>query len=294
MNKVIQALAAVISLFMVACTMDSSSGASYGETNYTRVLSKGDNASIQCNVYVDDNRVVTLLDVDMAMYNSTETVKFEVRAGSPSVYQIDVEATGVLLSDVEDFCAAITEQFSDQNARAECSESEAHGVQQFYSVTSETEINYVVSNAIESGRERCDKWYDNFKKSFREIPGEWGGDAKSTSKGEKASSCDVSLEGNLLTMSVTYPDKSAVMKLSVEGNVYAAVESYTGLDDATLSDICRSYQSETVIRDVACQGSSFSYWYIDSEGSLEDEAVYQKKEVCPALLSGEMTLEDMW
>ena len=83
------------------------------------------------------------------------------------------------------------------------------------------------------------------------------------------------------------------MAISSDG-VYSVVESYTGLDNATLSNICRSYQNDPEIRNVVCQDSYFAYSLVEYEGSLEDEAVNQKKEVCPALLSGELTLEDLW
>ena len=294
MNKVIQAFVVIMSLFMVSCTVEDSSSFSYSETNYTRTLSKGDNASMQCNVYVDDGRVAVVLELDYPMYNSSETIKIETRAGTPSVYTVDVEATGVLLDDIESFCTSIANSLAKYDGKTECSETEVHGVEMFANVTTAAAIDYVVSTSIEDGREKCDSWYDSYKKVFQKIPGEWGGDIEKDYTGEKASSCDVSLETNLLTVSITYPDKTALMQMAVSDGIFSVLESYTGLDNATLSNICRSYQNDPEIRNVVCQDSYFAYSLVEYEGSLEDEAVNQKKEVCPALLSGELTLEDLW
>ena len=294
MYKEIQVFALAIPLIMAACTADLSSSSSYGDAEYTRVLSKGDNASMQCNVYVDDDRVAIVFNLDYAMYNSMETIKIETRAGKPSVYTIDIETTGIFANDIDEACAVITEDLASDGGKTECSETEIHGKQFLGNAVSETSINYVVSTAYEYGKNRCDSWYDKYKDLFKSIPGEWGGDVEQKKSGEKASSCDVYLDRNLLTVSITYPDKSASMQMAVSGNVYSVVESYMGLDDETLSNICRSYRNNPEIENVVCQDAYFSYSFVDDESSLEDEAVYQKTAVCPALLSGEMALEDMW
>lgn len=295
MNKLIPVLASA--LVLAACSSDDSTGASgpRGEQKYSRTLTKGDAATMDCKVYESDNSVTITMNMDLILYNSTLTSVIETVVGAEaSSYTADVEMTGILQAQVADGCQETKDGLAAQGGKVTCTESTVHAVIDLPGMTDAARAQSVLNAAIQKGIEQCDEFYQSNKKAFVEFPGEWGGDIEGTSLAEKATSCDVTLEGGLLTMDIVYPTKSARMQAMVDGNLFAITESYTGIDVMTLNQICTNYRNDPENLNVVCSGASFKYWAEMDGETLEDVAVNQRKIVCPALLSGEMSLEMMW
>ncbi len=295
MNKIIPVLASA--LMFAACSSDDSTGASgpRGEQKYSRTLTKGDAATMECKVYESDNSVTITMNMDLILYNSTLTSVIETVVGpQASSYTADVEMTGVLQAQVADGCQETKDGLAAQGGKVTCTESTVHAVIDLPGMTDAARAQSVLNAAIQKGIEQCDEFYQSNKKAFVEFPGEWGGDIEGTSLAEKATSCDVTLEDGLLTMDIVYPTKSARMQAMVDGNLFAITESYTGIDAMTQNQICTNYRNDPENLNVVCSGASFKYWAETDGETLEDVAVNQRKIVCPALLSGEMSLEMMW
>ena len=96
------------------------------------------------------------------------------------------------------------------------------------------------------------------------------------------------------------PNAIPSVTLAAGYGVCLAVREYTGLDDATTVEICNAHQTDKDIYSytVACNGPWYAYSHSTTvEGvtlTLEDVAVAMKKELCPGLLEGSYTFEDIW
>lgn len=295
MNKLIPMLASA--LVLAACSSDDSTGPSgpSGELKYSRTLTKGDAAAMECKVYASDNSVTISMNMDLVTYNSTMTTVMETTLGSQaSSYVADIEMTGILQAQVEDGCEETRNGLAAQGGKVTCTESSVHAVLDLPGVTDAARMQTVINGQVQEGVERCDDFYKSTKNVFIEFPGEWGGDVEGVYSGEKASSCDVNLENGILTVEVVYPDKSARMQAVAEGDLFTVTETYTGIDGSTQYEICANYSNDPDYMNVTCSLGSFTYTTTSDGSTLEDMAVFQRKTVCPAFLSGEMTLEDMW
>ncbi|MBR4558448.1 MAG: hypothetical protein IKO21_02595 [Fibrobacter sp.] len=295
MNKIIPVLASA--LMFAACSSDDSTGASgpRGEQKYSRTLTKGDAATMDCKVYESDNSVTITMNMDLILYNSTLTSVIETVVGAEaSSYTADVEMTGILQAQVADGCQETKDGLAAQGGKVTCTESTVHAVIDLPGMTDAARAQSVLNAAIQKGIEQCDEFYQSNKKAFVEFPGEWGGDIEGVYSGEKASSCNVNLENGILTVEVVFPDKSARMQAVAEGDLFSVTETYTGIDGSTQYEICANYSNDPDYINVTCSLGSFKYTTASDGSTLEDMAVYQRKTICPAFLSGEMTLEDMW
>lgn len=286
-----------VSLMIVACSTDSSSGPSEpsGEKKYGRVLTKGDNASMECGVYASDNTVTIAMNVDLYIYSSSRTMNMVTTIGSESSsYVVDAEMTGVLQAQVTEDCQEATDVFEAKGGKVTCTETIVHAAMDLPGITDPVTVQKLIDQTVQEGIERCNVFYKSTKDAFVEISGEWGGDIDGVFSAEKATSCNVSLENGVLTVNVIYPEKSALAQITQSGNQFTISETYTGLDMATQSQICTNYKSDPENFNVVCSDGSYTYSIVEDESSIEDLAVYQRKVVCPALLSGEMAFEDMW
>ena len=79
---------------------------------------------------------------------------------------------------------------------------------------------------------------------------------------------------------------------------FRVAESYAGVPADTLAMICSAYRQESDLSGVYCEGSTISYLAPEEQDgevmTLEDMAVVYKKEVCPGLLDGSLSMEDLW
>ena len=149
---------------------------------------------------------------------------------------------------------------------------------------------------VEEEKKRCDNYYLSTISNFKSIPGEWGGDALDVlESGGTAATCDAKLENDVAFMELVYVGGSASVRVTQSGDKFYWVESYTGMDSETFDVACSTYKDKPGTSDVLCSGSTISYLQSVEDGeSLEDIAVMLKKSICPGLLDGSLTFEDVW
>lgn len=78
------------------------------------------------------------------------------------------------------------------------------------------------------------------------------------------------------------------------GDYITITESYTGVDTATLQTVCDTYKSDAEQMDVVCDGAAITSTQLTEGAPLESIVSFYRDGVCPAFLSGNLTLEEMW
>jgi hypothetical protein len=233
------------------------------------------------------------------MYDANLNVIYDVEAGDPSYYYVDVMMTGVFQGESQDACESIQE--SIEGIETSCSNSRVRGKAELGSVN-EFSKSLMLGNMVPSFKSQCDEFYDTYKDMMSEIPGKWSyGDAEPS---VPAQICDVNLTADALYMNVDYPTRSMAMEVthySINGTPvgsFRIAEAYAGVPADTLAMICSAYRQESDISGVYCEGSTISYLVPEMQDgktlTLEDMAVVYKKEVCPGLLDGSLSMEDLW
>ena len=280
----------------VACDTESSVAPVQvtGTKQYERHLSKGENVSMDCYVYSTESSVTVSMRVDLPMYSdSWMTMVMLTELGDDSKYTAEIVATGVLTTEIDESCATVTEGLERQGGKVTCSDTKIHGEVKLPSYSSATAVSGLIRTTLKEGEEKCDHFYDTYKENFKDIPGAWGGDAPAQ-VGEMALYCDVTQEGDVLKIGVGYEKKQVNTQVTVSGDMLQWTEQYIGMDDV-FDQICASYRSDPENVNVTCLNGVVSYSAMNEDGyTLEDVAVGMKKGVCPALLDGSMTLEDLW
>ena len=286
-------------LFLVSCTTESTTEASskpVGTKRYELRLNKGDNASMECYVYSTDNRVTVTIDLDLSMYNSTMLMQLETTFEDPLTYTADISYTGILVSEVDSACESMTRNFKTDGGTVDCGASKVHGYVNLGDIPNPAKIPEYVESVVEEEKKRCDNYYLSTISNFKSIPGEWGGDALDVlESGGTAATCDAKLENDVAFMELVYVDGSASVRVTQSGDKFYWVESYTGMDSETFDVACSTYKDKPGTSDVLCSGSTISYLQsVEDDESLEDIAVMLKKSICPGLLDGSLTFEDVW
>lgn len=286
-----------------ACTTEESSwlerSDSYGNRLYERHLKKGSNASFDCYVYSQGDHVTLEMIYDLPMYDANLNTIYDIEAGDPSYYYVDVMMTGVFQSEATEACESIKE--SIEGMEMSCSKSRVRGRAELASVN-EFSKSLILGNMVPQFKSQCDDFYDTYKGLMSEVPGKW--DYGRSEDSQPALSCDVNMSNDSLFVNAQFPDRSFSMVLSeylYEGEplgYFMAVENYTGVSADTLAKVCTAYRSESELVSVNCTGSSIAYLVSNTQEdqvlTLEDMAVYMKKQVCDGFLDGSYTLEDMW
>lgn len=290
----------ILPIVFAACTSDESSVSydrpeSYGTSLYNRQLKKG-TASFDCNVYSENDHAVLEMNFDVPDYQSHMTAVYDVYAGSSADYYIDITMTGVFQEEAADACEGLKNSL--EGIKTSCSKSRVTGKLDLSSVN-EISKSLMLSRAVPNLKSQCDEFYDTYKEMMADFSGKW--DYGHSEQGQPALSCDVNVANDTVYMNVAYSDKSLAMKTTLVDSVtFRTTEEYTGLDDATTVEICNSHQTDKDIYSytVACNGPWYAYSHSTTvEGvtlTLEDVAVAMKKELCPGLLEGSYTLEDIW
>lgn len=285
-------------LVLVGCTSDSSSGAdSYGSEVYHRHLEKGTDGIYECSVYEDGGKVTVKMYEDIALYDTKLSMLIETKFGDPSSYRVSAQLKGMYKA--EDMCEEIHSVFDDLNGTTTCTDGSVEGIADNLNAVPPENIPAAVAYTVDEGKESCDEQYAQATEHFGGLPGEWVTDEYdertiSSEPKEKALSCDVTMESGAIVMSVGYEKKNARFSLADNGSSFNAVEEYHGLDEATLASICSIYRASGEYTDVVCLDNTITYTESYSGMTLEDMAVALKSGVCPALLSGEMGMEELW
>lgn len=287
-----------------ACTSDDSSSwldrpESFGEVVYNRHLARGTSAAFDCKVYSRDNHLTMEMEFDVKMYESTMNTVFDFEVGDPSVFYVDVLLSGMFEASSDDVCSDVKDM--DENMQTSCSDSHVKGKVEMVSVP-DARASSVLSAMKSNFEDQCDGFYDHYKDAMSDMPGKWI--YHENANADPALFCDVNLTADTLYMNVGYSTRSMAMEIthySINGvpiGSFRVAETYAGVPADTLAMICGAYRQESDLSGVYCEGSTISYLTPEEqEGevlTLEDMAVYYKKEICTGLLDGSLSMEDMW
>lgn len=280
-----------ISAFLVACDSSSTAPDSFtkGDLIYERHFDNNV-GNVKCNVYATDNSVSIDLKVGMFIDDSHLNQQIEWSFGKTANYRGKTEMSGTFALMKEDLCESMKELANKMdNGSYTCTENGAT-ISASISDYNESQKNLLVASSKSSMKIQCDSWYDDFSERFDEM-------AKNSNYGQKAESCEAVLNGNTLTTTIKYPDKSAIMTMTKVNGGYTASEEYTGIDAATLASVCEAYNKESEIKNVVCTGSTITYQTNIPEMELPNIEAFlenDQKYKCPGFLNGTMTLEDIW
>ena len=252
-----------------ACTTDESSSAwerpdSFGDVLYERHLGKGTSAAFECKVYSQNNHVSLEMIFDVPAYQSTMNAVYYFEVGDPANMYVDILLSGMFQDESDDACAGL--KANNEGMKVSCSRSHVTGKSELESVSE-------ASSSLVLGA-------------------------------EPALLCDVNLTDDALHMNVDSSTRSMAMEVthySINGEpmgAFRVAESYAGVPADTLAMICSAYRQESDLSGVYCEGSTISYLAPEEQDgevmTLEDMAVVYKKEVCPGLLDGSLSMEDLW
>jgi hypothetical protein len=296
----------MFALFMFgACSTEESDGwlerpDNFGESLYERHLKKGTSAAFECTVYSRDNHVTLEMNLDLVAYQSELSAVYDVEVGEPTYYYVDLVFTGMFQDEAPDFCEGIKK--SVDGMKTSCSKSSVKGKAELVDVSAAAS-SLMLGNMVTALKSQCDDFYDAYKEQMAEFPGRWSyGDGSEVT--EPALLCDVNVSADTLYMNVDYSTRSMSMVVThynyngAPTGSFMVLESYAGVSPDTLANVCNAYRQESDISGVYCEGSTISYLAPEAqEGqilTLEDMAVVYKKEVCPGLLDGSLSMEDLW
>ena len=301
MNIIYKLTFSLLILVLAACTSSDESvheAVVTGNEVYKRHLAKGDNAVMDCYVYAAENSVAVDMSLDYIVYDhSTMTMTMVTEVGDPSWYTADINLSGILLSEYEETCVSVKDDFEGTSAEVRCSNSNIHSQIELPSITNPVKLQLMIEDAIEESKGMCDDLFNQYRSNFSKLDGAWDfGEPV-----EVAQSCEVNMANDTVYMNVAYLDKAVTMKTTmVDAFTFSTTEEYAGLDDATLGEICMAHQNDDDIYSttVGCNGPWFIYSHpaiVDGKAvTLEDLAVMLKKDVCPGYLDGTYALDDMW
>ena len=278
-----------VAVFLSACDTESSSSTDpfatspKGDLRYERHFEK-DKFSLKCNVYAT-NRDITL-DMTLSVLNDQSAAHYRINADfGTAVYSGGVESSGLFNTFAGTICNNVKADCESMNdANISCSDNKVVFSANIPKVDP-TYSEMYVARTLPHINEVCDEMYEKYLNNPI-ISGI--GDAT-----KKAQTCDVQVTGSTLTMVVTYPDRSLYSTTSLVNGVYSVREEYSGVDAATLAQVCAAYQKDKDLTNVTCSGNVITYnpllvpdfnTFVEVERDME----------CPAFLDGSYTFEDMW
>ena len=287
--KYLFTLPLAVAAFLVACDSGSTAPDSFSkgdliyERHFDSNLGNG-----KCYVYATDNSVSVDFTVNVINDNTYLKQQLEWSFGNKANYRGKSEVSGLFVIMKDELCESMKELANEMdNGRYTCTENGAT-ISASPSDYDESQKKLRMATSKSMMKSQCDSWHDDFSKKFGDM-------AQNGNLGEKAESCEPVLNGNTITTTIKYPDKSAIMKMTKENGGYTMTEEYTGIDAATLAKVCEAYNKESEIKNVVCTGSTITYQSNTSKvPEIADYLEYDQKYQCPRLLNGMMTLEDIW
>lgn len=262
-----------------------------GDLIYERHIDPNGVGSMTCNVYSTGNVVMAELNVNMITDNSNMGFKLEGNFGkNPATYRGEYTMDGAFLMYSEQTCESTKAEVAEMdNGKTSCSDNSVSFSALFGDVK-EAGKSFAIARMTNAMETYCDNIYDEAIQKFNKAANQVNpkGDVA-----EKALSCDVQVNGNVVQQSIIYPNKTAVSTGTYLGNYkYSVREEYTGIDDVTLAKVCEAYKKDEDKSNVVCSGSVLAYEEMNPD--IETLVEGTEKYICPALLSGGMTFEDLW
>lgn len=283
-----------VAVILVGCESNSSSADSYtkGDLVYERNIEPNLVGSMSCKVYATDD-VVTVDEItNLFTDDSNMGFKLETNFGkNPATYRGEYIMDGAFLVYSDQECEAAKEQVANRkDGKTSCSDKKVTFSAILPEVNEKNKSSYM-TNMIKSLKEYCDNAYDTMGQMFDEMINQVNSKDKEK---EKATSCKIQKkDNNDLQTVIIYTDKSYVSKATNLGNYkYSFREEFTGLDDATLENICKTYKKKEDLSNVKCSGSVFTFEEMLSDIETVIEAI--TKVQCPAMLSGGLPFESIW
>ena len=279
-----------IAAFLAACDTESTSsvdplaGSPKGDLRYERHFEKNQ-ISFKCNVYATNSDVTVDMTVNV-LDEQQPALRYRVNGNyNTAVYSGAIESSGLYNKGAGFLCEKAKEDCeSMNNVSVNCSDNKVVFSANIPNVDP-TYSEIYVSRVLPSMNSVCDEMFELYLNDPLIIR---SGDAT-----KKAQTCDVQVAGSTVTMVITYPDKSMHSTATLVNGVYSVREEYTGVDAATLAQVCTAYQNEDGLTNVTCSGNVFTYTpLIVPEFSAFVE--FERDVECPAFLDGSMTFEDLW
>jgi len=282
-----------VAAILVGCDSGSTSPDPFikGDLIYERHIDPNGVGSMTCNVYSTGNVVMAELNVNMITDNSNMGFKLEGNFGKqPATYRGEYTMDGIFLMFSEQTCEEAKEQVEDlDNAKTSCSDNKT-SFSALIKDANETNKSFYIARLTSYMERYCDQVYNNTIQQFNKAANQV--DPKGEIA-EKALSCGVQVNGNVVQQSIIYSNKTGVSTGTYLGNYkYSVREEYTGIDDETLAKVCEAYKKDEYKSNVVCSGSVFTFEEMNPD--IETLVEGTEKYICPALLSGGMTLEDLW
>ena len=300
-----KASALLLPLVFAACSTEDSGGwlerpDNYGDVLYERHLKKGSSAAFECAVYSRGDHVTMKMNVDLVEYQSDLSAVYDVEVGDPTYYYVDLLLTGMFQEETSDFCEGVKK--SVDGMKTSCSKSHVKGKAELPSV-SEAATSLMLGNLVTKLKDQCDDFYDTYKGLFADFSGRWDY-GNGTVVTEPAQSCEVNVSGDTLYMNADFSTRSVSIVVfryvynGISSGFFTTTESYVGVDQDTLAKVCAAYRKEDMLTGVECVGPVISYMAPETQDgetlTIEDMAVYMKKQICAGFLDGSYSLEDMW
>ena len=281
-----------VAAILVGCESNSSSADSYtkGDLVYERNIEPNLVGSMSCKVYATDKVVFIESTVNLFTDDSNMGMKQETDYGNKS-YRGEYIMEGAFADDGGEECEKTKQNIKNmKDAKTSCS---ANKITYSASIPeiSEKNISTVMAEDKKSAKKYCDNAYDTMGQMFDEMINQVNSKDKLK---EKATSCKIQKkDNNDLQTVIIYTDKSYVSKATNLGNnKYSFREEFTGLDDATLENICKTYKKKEDLSNVKCSGSVFTFEEMLPDIETVIEAI--TKVQCPAMLSGGKPFESIW
>ena len=294
----------LLPLVFAACSTDDSDWYerpdNFGDVLYERHLKKGSSAAFECAVYSRGDHVTIEMNMDVMAYESAVSAVYDVEVGEPTNYYVDLTLSGMFQDEASDFCEGI--KGSVDGMKTSCSKSRVKGKAEMAGV-SDAAASLMLGSMVPKFKEQCDYFYDTYKELMAEFPGRWDyGNGNVVA--EPALSCEVNVSGDTLYMNADFSTRSVAMVVyryvynGISSGSFITMETYTGVDQDTLAKVCAAYRKEDLLTGVECVGPMISYMAPETQDgvtlTIEDMAVYMKKQICAGFLDGSYSLEDMW
>lgn len=273
--------------FLAACDTESATdplaGSPRGDLRHERHFDQG-NMSFRCNVYSTNSGIT--LDMTLNVVNQESSIRERLNIDyAAASYNGAMESAGLFNNLMGAYCDKFKADCATMNsADVTCSDNRIT----FDAHIPNVDPNYsalYVANSIANINSVCDSLYEEFLDSPFV-----GGVADET---KKALSCDVLVDGTTITQVVTYPDKSMISRTALVNGVYAVSEEYSGIDAATLAQVCEAYKKEEEIGNVVCAGNAITYNPLINP-DFNSLVQFAKEYECPGFLNGSYTFEDFW
>ncbi|WP_297700658.1 hypothetical protein [uncultured Fibrobacter sp.] len=273
---------------LVACDSSTSSdgGSPYGDLKYTAPVKQG-NVTGRCDVYATSSSVTMIASAEE--FGSTFRAEESGTWNADGSYYVlvDYRMSGLFLMEVDDVCKNMKDRFGADYVV--CSEDRVVTDRSIPKDAARPLDGELIQEMVEGLTKRCDNFRENMQEvadKFSESPGDVSA--------ERAVSCDVDVAGNIVTQKIVFPSRTVTVVGEYRGDYITITESYTGVDAATLQAVCDTYKSDAESVNVVCDGATITSTELTEGAPLESIVSFYRDGLCPAFLSGNLTLEELW